>query len=209
MEPRALANRFVEEWCELGTRFRVSIAEIYDAFEHWCRIRRFEAPSKVAFGRLLTSLGFASGRNGRERFRVGLRLARPGSLTAGGRVKVPDVRVVTPEGRPEPPCFLSPSTAEWWREVAEEYELEEHHLQLLTSAASMWDRMVTAREVLDREGSTFLNNQGNVLPRPEIKIEPSCAVVHARLLRELRLEDGEGEDGPRLPRLALPPTRQK
>ncbi len=209
MESKDLIRRFIDEWCELGTRHRVPIGEIYDAFVHWCRIRRLEAASKAAFGRILSSLGYAAGRNGRERFRTGLRLARPGSLTAGGKIKVPDVPVVTPEGRPEPPSYLSASAAAWWRRVEDEYELEEHHLRLLTLAAGAWDRVQTAREIIDREGTTIVNNHGNTVLRPEAQLEQRASVVFSRLLRELGLGDDDESDGPRLPRPAGSPHRRK
>ena len=102
MAPKSPVERFVEEWCELGTKYRVSIAEIYHAFENWCRIRQIVSPSKVTFGRALSRLGYGTSRTGRQRFRDGLRLARPGSLTAGGKVMVPNVPLKTPDGSPEP-----------------------------------------------------------------------------------------------------------
>ena len=38
----------------------------------------------------------------------------------------------------KPPGTLKPDTARWWRKVAADYVLEEHHLRLLTLAAYAW-----------------------------------------------------------------------
>ena len=38
------------------------------------------------------------------------------------------------------PQHLSRATGAWWHEVVREYELDEHHIRLLTLAAEAWDR---------------------------------------------------------------------
>ena len=38
------------------------------------------------------------------------------------------------------------------REVVEGFELDAHHLIILEAACDSWDRMVQARETLQREG---------------------------------------------------------
>ena len=38
------------------------------------------------------------------------------------------------------PEHLREDTAKWWEQVATDYELEPHHLRLLTLAAESWDR---------------------------------------------------------------------
>jgi hypothetical protein len=49
---------------------------------------------------------------------------------------------------PEPPEHLAEPTAVWWRQVAAEFDLEEHHRRLLTAAGEAWDRHQEAREAL-------------------------------------------------------------
>jgi len=39
--------------------------------------------------------------------------------------------------------------------VVGDYDLEPHHVRLLTLAAEAWDRGQQAREVLDRDGLTY------------------------------------------------------
>ena len=54
----------------------------------------------------------------------------------------------------KPPGTLKPDTARWWRKVAADYVLEEHHLRLLTLAAYAWDRADTARRTIQASGGT-------------------------------------------------------
>jgi len=100
---------------------------------------------------------------------------------------------------PKAPRHLSRATADWWRSVTRDYQLEPHHVRLLTLAAEAWDRCQQAREALDAYGLVFLDRHGGVKPRPEVAIERDNRVAFARLLRELDL-DGEPLPDPRPPR---------
>jgi phage terminase small subunit len=82
----------------------------------------------------------------------------------------------------------------------EEYELEPHHVRLLTLAAEAWDRAAAAREVVDRDGMTFADRFGQPKPRPEIAIERDSRIGFARLLRELGLDVEKPPEAPRMPR---------
>jgi len=59
----------------------------------------------------------------------------------------------------KPPRHLLAPTRRWFAEVLEQYELEPHHLRLLTLAGESWDRCTQARMVLtvcpDRNVLTF------------------------------------------------------
>jgi phage terminase small subunit len=89
---------------------------------------------------------------------------------------------------PKPPKHLQPATKRWFLQVVESYELEEHHLRLLTLAGESWDRCVAAREIIDREGLTFVDRFGCPRARPEIAIERDSKIGFARLVRELDLD---------------------
>jgi phage terminase small subunit len=89
---------------------------------------------------------------------------------------------------PKPPKHLRPETRRWFSQVVQSYELEEHHLRLLTLAGESWDRCVSAREVIDSEGLTFLDRFGCPHARPEIAIERDTKIAFARLVRELDLD---------------------
>jgi P27 family predicted phage terminase small subunit len=86
---------------------------------------------------------------------------------------------------PKAPSHLRAATRRWFNEIAETFELETHHLKLLTLAAESWDRCQEARAILDREGLTFKDRYGSPRSRPEISVERDSRLAFARLIREL------------------------
>jgi phage terminase small subunit len=100
-----------------------------------------------------------------------------------------------------PPDHLKPATADWWKYIVGDYELESHHLRLLQLACEAWDRAQSAREIIDRDGISYVDRFGAPRSRPEIAVERDCRIGFARLVRELQL-DGAGTPEPtRLPAL--------
>jgi phage terminase small subunit len=90
---------------------------------------------------------------------------------------------------PQAPRYLQPPTRRWWRRVIEAWQLEEHHIRLLTLASEAWDRCQQAREVLAVQGLTFEDVKLNrPCARPEVAIERDSRLAFARLLRELDLD---------------------
>lgn len=83
-----------------------------------------------------------------------------------------------------------------------DYDLDPHHVRLLTLAAEAWDRGQQAREIVDRNGMTFADRLGQPKPRPEVAIERDARISFARLLRELALDGVEIPELPRPPRTA-------
>lgn len=102
---------------------------------------------------------------------------------------------------PRPPKHLRPATAKWFEGVTDEFDLEPHHVRLLTLAAEAWDRGQAAREVIDRDGLTYVDRFGSPKARPEVGIERDSRIGFARLIRELAL-DVEGPTESRPPRTA-------
>ncbi len=86
------------------------------------------------------------------------------------------------------PRHLQPETRKWWLSVVSEFQLEPHHVRLLTLAAESWDRCEQARKLLKRHGLTFKDRFGQPSSRPEVAIERDSRVAFARLLRELDLD---------------------
>ena len=86
------------------------------------------------------------------------------------------------------PGHLKPTTRRWWASVVAEYELEPHHIRLLTLAAESWDRCEQAREAIAEHGLTFIDAHGSPKARPEVSIERDSRIAFARLLRELGLD---------------------
>lgn len=106
---------------------------------------------------------------------------------------------MTRNKRPLPPEHLGSETAAWWS-VSDAFDLEQHHLRLLTLAAEAWDRGQQAREALSDAGAlTFTDRSGAPRARPEVAIERDSRIAFARLMRELDL-DAEPTRDPRPPR---------
>ena len=101
----------------------------------------------------------------------------------------------------EAPAHLAPETANWWRVVLGEYELEAHHLRLLRLACEAWDRCQQAREILDRDGLTTQTESGGLKAHPCIGIERDARLAFARLLRELDLDADQPQERARPPAL--------
>lgn len=93
--------------------------------------------------------------------------------------------------KPKAPKHLKPPTRRWFDAVVGEFELEEHHIRLLTLAGEAWDRGQQAREALAENGLTFSDRHGNVKARPEVAIERDSRIGFARLIRELALDVSE------------------
>lgn len=96
------------------------------------------------------------------------------------------------------PGYLKDATRKWWRNVVKEYELEPHHIRILTLAAEAWDRGQQARQIIAEEGLTYEDRFGQPRARPEVAIERDSRIGFARLVRELGL-DAESPDSPRPP----------
>ena len=94
-----------------------------------------------------------------------------------------------------PPDHLSDQIVLWWHEVMREYDLEPHHIRLLTLACEAWDRGQQARIRLASEGLVYYDRFNAPKARPEVAIERDSRISFARLLRELDLDI----DGPKEP----------
>jgi len=86
------------------------------------------------------------------------------------------------------PQHLQPATRRWWSSVVADFELEDHHIRLLTLAAESWDRCQQAREAIAEHGLTYVDGHGSPRARPEVGIERDSRIAFARLLRELGLD---------------------
>ena len=88
----------------------------------------------------------------------------------------------------KPPKHLRPATQRWFSEVLEAFELDIHHMQLLTKACEAHDRCETARELIAKHGLTFEDRWGNPKARPECNIERDSRRAFASLIREIGLD---------------------
>jgi phage terminase small subunit len=99
------------------------------------------------------------------------------------------------------PSHLSRTARKWWKHVAETYELEQHHLHLLSQAAGCLDRAEEARLAIVKDGAYFLNRHGERKPHPALQVERDSRALFARLLRELDLDIEPPVDSSRPPAL--------
>ena len=58
------------------------------------------------------------------------------------------------------PRHLRVATRRWWESVVTEFELEPHHIRLLTLAGEAWDRTQQAREAVSEHGLTYTDRFG-------------------------------------------------
>ena len=94
------------------------------------------------------------------------------------------------------PKHLRSETAEWVRQVLSDYELESHHIKILIQAGECLDRIIEAREEIEREGSYYKDRFGQPKMHPAIDVERNGRIVFARLIRELNLSDEVTESRP-------------
>ena len=88
---------------------------------------------------------------------------------------------------PKPPDYLRPEARQWFASVVADYELQSHHVRLLTLAAESWDRGQQARELLEQEGIVVAGREGSK-PHPAIAIERDARTAFARLIAQLSLD---------------------
>jgi len=89
----------------------------------------------------------------------------------------------------QPPAHLSAEAKRWYRAVCTDFELQDHHRQLLPVSAESWDLAQKARRELEEAGSlTYTDRFGGVRPRPEISIARDARATFMRSLRELQLD---------------------
>ena len=99
------------------------------------------------------------------------------------------------------PAHLKAATRRWWLDVVGTYDLEPHHVKLLTLAAEAWDRAEEARKAVQQYGLTYDTRLGEPRARPEVAIERDSRLGFARLLRELDLDTEVLSEGRRVPSL--------
>jgi len=86
------------------------------------------------------------------------------------------------------PAHLTAETGAWFCHVCGEFDLEQHHVRLLTLAAEAFDRCQQAREIIDKDGPICTTADGGLKAHPCIGIERDSRLAFARLLRELDLD---------------------
>lgn len=96
--------------------------------------------------------------------------------------------------RPRPPAHLSRQAKRWWRSVLDAYDLEPHHLAILTAAAEALDRKEEARLMIAADGIVLRLADGSSTPHPAVQVEDLSAMRFAHLVREIGLDATSGSE---------------
>ena len=75
---------------------------------------------------------------------------------------------------PTPPDYLQPATRDWFKSVVADFELDQHHVRLLTLACEAWDRGQQARLLIAEEGITVAGERARSLTR-QLQSRETCA----------------------------------
>lgn len=90
------------------------------------------------------------------------------------------------------PGHLRPETQAWWQAIYDKYDLDDHHLQMLTLAGEELDAAARAQADLDAAGSDYVQSKGGrLMPHPAVKARRDAKITFARLMRELGLKAPE------------------
>lgn len=90
--------------------------------------------------------------------------------------------------RPTAPAYLLTSSKRFFDEIVDGYDLEPHHIRILTLACQSLDRAAEARAEIKKSGAYFTDRFNVRKPVEAIKVERSAQLAFARLLRELGLD---------------------
>lgn len=111
--------------------------------------------------------------------------------------------------KPDPlmtlPRHLSIHTRKWVLSIADRYEkVTPEHIKILICAGEAWDRMESARKVVSKKGTSYIDRFGAPRLRPEVSVERDSRIAFLRALRELNLEHEAPpvEEAPKHPRRA-------
>ena len=105
----------------------------------------------------------------------------------------------TPTKPPQAPKHLSAEAGKVWRSVATQYEMEERHRLILTTALEAHDRMREAQRAIERDGA-YVEGRFGLKAHPGLAVERDSRLAMMRAFRELGLDLEE----PAAPR---PPSR--
>ncbi len=81
-----------------------------------------------------------------------------------------------------------------------DYDLERHHVNLLTLLCEALDRGEQARQAIAQDGAYVADRFAQLKAHPAVAVERDARIAAARLTRELDL-DGEPAPDPRPPRM--------
>ena len=87
------------------------------------------------------------------------------------------------------PKNLRSATKKWIKQIFADYELESQHIKILIQAAECWDRLLEAREQIEKDGAFYMDRFDSPKAHPALSEERSNRVIFSRLIRELNLSE--------------------
>ena len=91
--------------------------------------------------------------------------------------------------RKRPPSHLKRAGRELWRDIAEQFAIDDAGGQaLLTLAAECLDRLREAQAVVERDGPTTLDRYGQVRTHPALSLEKDARGQLLQALKQLNLD---------------------
>lgn len=103
-------------------------------------------------------------------------------------------------GQSKPPKRLSVEAQEWWRNLLEEYGIEDEAGRLLLQTAmEALDRMRLAQNAVKRSGATYKDRFGQPKPHPLLSVERDARAAMLAALKALNLDLEPLRDGPGRP----------
>ena len=98
---------------------------------------------------------------------------------------------------PSAPTHLTGIAREWWMTTIREWDLDANGMRLLQLAADALQRGEEARQVIAKQGATYVDRFGAPRRHPATVIERDAAATFARLVRQLGLKDAPAPGHPR------------
>jgi len=93
--------------------------------------------------------------------------------------------------RIEKPNGLRPEAARFYETIVKDYDLSEHHFELLHLACEALSRSLDAGDVLRKEGLTYTDRFGAPRLRPEVRIKEAAELNFARFMKQLNFDTDE------------------
>ena len=102
---------------------------------------------------------------------------------------------------PPAPRHLRPATADWWRAIVSDYDLEPCDLRVLEAACVHWDRAEAARESIAscKTGVLVEDRFNQWKENPAVAIEQNATRLFLAALRQLGLGMEPSSEPYRLP----------
>jgi P27 family predicted phage terminase small subunit len=86
------------------------------------------------------------------------------------------------------PEELSKNSKQFFKSILKEYELEAHHIEILTQACHALDRLQEAQKSIQKHGSYYLDRFKKPKILPAVEVEAKYMVIFKNLIRELGLD---------------------